>query len=114
MAEIQRQNYQSGGLPKGRNANITVNENGQESVLNNNATTRIGSRNIEALNRGASLGSMAGNGSQQTQNVEIYYSPTQTFTGGNSEDVVSALVNEREAFADFFEESIRKGVLNVG
>ncbi len=114
VAAISQQNFQDGGFPEGRNAQVTVNENGQEAVLNANATARLGKKDINALNNGARPDQLFGNGSQSaSQSIEVYYSPVQTFNGGDSGDIISALENEREAFAGFVTESIQKGVLNV-
>lgn len=114
VATISKQNFQSGGFPTGRNAQITVNENGQESILNANATSRLGRRGIDALNNGANPSQIFGGGQGgSTQNVEVYFSPVQTFNGGSSGDIIGALEDQREEFADFITESIQKGVLNV-
>ena len=114
ISAISQQNFQDGGFPEGRNAQITVNENGQESVMNANATQRLGRRNIDALNNGARPDQLFGNGGGgNSQNIEVYYSPVQTFNGGDSGDIISALENEREAFAEYVNDSIKKGVLSV-
>lgn len=112
--QIRKQNFNRGGFPDGQNANVVLNENGQEAVLNNNAVTRLGRRNINDLNRGANPDQLfGGGGSSSTQNVEVYYSPTQTFNGGSSEDVITALREEREQFGEFLNESIKAGAINV-
>jgi hypothetical protein len=52
VALISKQKFEKGGFPQGRNAMVQVNENGQEAILNANATRAMGADAINAANRG--------------------------------------------------------------
>ena len=110
VATISRQKLARGGLPQGENAQVTMNEHGQEAVLNNNAYERMGRQNIEAINRGANPNSLFGGGGGQTITQEFYFSPTNEFNGSESPDVVEALRNQPEEFVAFIEEAQTKGM----
>ena len=60
VATIQAQQFQQGGFPEGRNALIQVNEDGQEAVLNAQATSNLGEAAINSLNDGATLEDITG------------------------------------------------------
>lgn len=95
-AAIASQAFQTGGLPVGRNANIQVNEAGQEAVLNAGATSRLGAGGVNALN--------AGQNTQITN--EISFSPTLNIGQGNEANILDALREGREEFAEFFQKDI--------
>ncbi len=53
---IESQNFATGGFPQGGFAKVTMNERGQESILNASATQRLGRKTIDEINRGGSVG----------------------------------------------------------
>lgn len=53
---IESQNFATGGFPQGGYAAVTMNERGQESILNASATHRLGRNTINELNRGGRVG----------------------------------------------------------
>lgn len=110
VANISRQNFARGGFPQGQNAQVTMNESGQEAVLDNTAVNNVGRQNIEALNRGANPNSLFGNQGGGTIVNEFYFSPTNEFNGSETPDIVEALRQQPEEFARFVMESQKKGV----
>lgn len=106
IATISTQAFANGGLPVGRNANIMVNERGQEAVLNAQATASLGSGAINRLNNGGSVANTVTN--------EISYSPTITLGQGSREDFIDLLKDDKEDFANFIQEDlINKGFLQI-
>ena len=103
-ATIASQSFRKGGFPKGRNALVQVNEAGQESILNAQATSQLGSGAINRLN--------AGRGLNGTVTNEIVYSPTINVGPENEMDVITALENSQERFAEFMEETKARGFFN--
>jgi hypothetical protein len=103
-ATIASQAFESGGFPVGRNANIKVNEKGQEAVLNAGATARAGSDTINRMN--------AGRGTSTVTN-EISYSPTFTIGQESSQDIFDVLKKDKAAFGNFLqEELVDRGFFN--
>lgn len=103
-ATIASQAFESGGFPVGRNANIKVNEKGQEAVLNAGATARAGSDTINRMNAGRST---------STVTNEISYSPTFTIGQEASQDIFDVLKKDKAAFGSFLqEELIDRGYFN--
>jgi len=92
--------FATGGFPQGRNANIMVNEQGQESVLNAKATSNLGFGGVNALNNGQQI--------NKTSTNEIVFSPTINITGGNmnKDALLGVLRGAKEEFASFFEKDI--------
>lgn len=103
IATIASQAFETGGLPRGRNANILVNERGQESVLNARATGELGVGGVNALNSGQTPTTSVSN--------QISYSPNITVNGGSdAAGIIEALSQDKESFSEFFrDEVIGKG-----
>lgn len=102
VAAMRAQPLQTGGFPRGRNALVQLNEQGQEAVLNAGAVAQLGFGGVNALNSGQPI-------TQQVTN-QISYSPTIQVEGEASASIVEALRRDKEEFAEFFE----KDVLNRG
>ena len=102
-ATIATAKYAAGGLPSGRNAMIQVNEQGQESVLNSRATSRLGVAGVTALNSGAPYPGRTTN--------EISYAPVYHFAGGAAPDILAALENDKNRFASFLTRLQKRGYL---
>ncbi len=100
VAQISQQKFATGGFPRGRNANIMVNENGQESILNARATSNLGYGGVNALNSGQNVSNKSTN--------EITYAPTINITGGNvsTDMVLGALRKDKQGFAEFFNRDV--------
>lgn len=103
-AVIASQAFETGGLPRGKDAIIRVNESGQEAVLNAQATSSLGVSGVNALNNGTPTGTNITN--------EISYSPTFQLGDSPGQDLLSALENNEEEFADFFESLSKRGFLS--
>lgn len=73
VALIKSQKFELGGFPQGRNALVTVNERGQESILNAGATSRF-SDFVVAANNGATRAEIAEliGGSKQPSQINLY------------------------------------------
>jgi len=108
LATVARQKFAKGGFPSGRNALVQVNEQGQESILNANATSRLGVGAINAINNNTSQAGGITN--------HISYAPTLTIGDGSSASslsIMDALEKDKKRFADFFVNNIsKKGYLN--
>ena len=100
--QIRSQQFQEGGFPQGRNALIRVNESGQEAVLNAQAVSRLGREQIEQFNRG---------GDTMTRSANLTYAPNMVVNvnGGNPQDVIAVLEQQRELFARFMRDMKEKG-----
>jgi len=79
VAAIANQKFAKGGLIPAGERSITVNEAGQESVLNARATQRLGREGVDRLNRGE--GGSSG--------ITISYAPT--FHGSTTMEAVGAI-----------------------
>lgn len=79
VAAIANQKFAKGGLIPAGERSITVNEAGQESVLNARATSRLGREGVDRLNRGE--GGSSG--------ITISYAPT--FNGSTTMEAVGAI-----------------------
>jgi hypothetical protein len=102
---VDMQSFATGGFPKGKNAIIQVNENGQEAVLNARATSALGPATINAFNRGDYSGA-----SSKTTSNSITYSPVITFQGGERrEDLISVLSDDKKRFAELISETSQRG-----
>ena len=105
-ATIASQAFKRGGFPMGKNAKITVNEQGQEAVLNARATSALGTDRINRLNAGVNTDNSVTN--------EIHYSPTITVGTDTNKNFIDLLKKDKEAFADFIENDlIGRGFLNL-
>jgi len=103
-AAIASQAFADGGFPVGRNVNALLNEQGQESVLNAQATASLGTGNINRINSGRGGGNIITN--------EISYSPTLEINSDTNQDFISVLSEDKERFGKFFnEEIVDKGFL---
>jgi len=102
-ATIARQAFVHGGFPHGRNANIRVNERGQEAVLNAGAVRDIGVGNINAMNSGQGLNKSIVN--------EITYAPTINVTGDTPKDFLDVLREDKEGFSDLIRDVKDRGFL---
>jgi hypothetical protein len=100
VAKVAGVGFASGGFPTGANAQIQVNERGQEAVLNASATARLGRGTIDALNSGATLGGGA----------SVSYSPAIQINGNASrEDISSALSQDKRAFGAMITDLFQRG-----
>ncbi len=86
LATINAQEFETGGFPQGRNAHVIMNENGQESVLNADATRRLGRDGVDALNNGGNSGSV---------NIDMG-STTIVVQGGSSSQEIKRVVEEND------------------
>lgn len=103
-AAIASQAFADGGFPVGRNVKALLNEQGQESVLNAQATSSLGTGNINRINSGRGGGNIITN--------EISYSPTLEINSDTNQDFLSVLGEDKERFGKFFnEEIVDKGFL---
>lgn len=100
IAKIASQKFETGGFPQGRNANILVNERGQESVLNARATSNLGVGGVNALNSGQQPNTSITN--------QIAYSPVLNISGNGStsDAIIEALSQDKEGFARFLQEEV--------
>ncbi len=105
-AGIASQAFESGGFPQGRNANIRVNESGQEAVLNAGATSRLGVGAINNLNNG-------GSGGNNSVVNEVSYSPTYHIGEGNNTGLMDVLEQDKERFAEFFTDLQKRNYLDA-
>jgi len=109
MNMVDSQKYANGGMPRGANANVTMNEHGQEGVLNASAMARMGSRNLHNLNKGYSSDD---NSENSTSNVyHISYSPTTTYTGSSSSpaDIQNNEAENRRKFSEMLKDTNARG-----
>lgn len=104
VAVISQQKFAKGGFPQGSNANVIMNERGQEAILNASATKRLGRDTINKLNRGGDL-SMPQNSST---NVYVTYSPT--ITASESKDFNSMLQSHSKDITRLVIEQMDRGV----
>lgn len=112
IAKISSQNFATGGFPTGQNANVTMNERGQESILNASATARLGRENINRINRGQDIKNEGGNNQPAPANVT--YNPTINITGMNdSSAILSILDEEREKFGAMISDLTRRGYVTT-
>ena len=112
IGKMKSQNFATGGFPTGANASVTMNERGQESVLNASATARLGRENINRLNRGQDMQNEGGN--TQPSSYNVTYNPTYNLTGlSDSNDILSILEDDKERFGNMISELNRKGYVNV-
>lgn len=95
-AVIASQAFEKGGFPQGRNANIKVNERGQESVLNADATATMGRGMITRLN--------AGRGGDTFAN-RVNYSPVFNISGAG-EGIIEMLKKDKVEFAKLLKNEI--------
>jgi len=94
IANIARQSFATGGFPVGANANIRVNERGQEAILNAQAVNRVGIGGVNSLNNGTP--------SSVTVTNEIVYNPSIAMTQDEETNIVEVLERDKQAFAEFF------------
>ena len=112
ISKMKSQNFATGGLPTGKNANVIMNERGQESILNASATARLGRENIDRLNRGQDIQNQGGN--TTPSEMKVTYNPTINITGtGDSGQILSILDQEREQFGEMISDMWRRGFVNV-
>ena len=112
IAKIGSQNFATGGLPTGQNANVTMNERGQEAILNASATARLGRDNIDKINRGQDFTN--GGGNTQPSEMKITYNPTINITGSSdSASLLSILNDDKEKFGEIISDAYRRGFVNV-
>lgn len=112
VAVINSQQFATGGFPQGANANVTMNERGQESILNASATARLGRRAIEDLNAGRSVDLSTGNkvDTNASSSPTFIYSPSHTFnTSSQDTDIFAALEQDREKFSEFINDTRSRG-----
>ena len=102
-AAIAQQAFKTGGFPVGQNANVRVNEAGQEAILNAGAVNRMGHGTITTMNAGA-----VNPGNASVTN-EISYSPTFKIESDNVENFVSVLEKNKTEFAGFIEDLGKRG-----
>jgi len=112
IGRISSQNFATGGFPTGANANVTMNERGQEAVLNASATARLGRDNINRLNSGQSVDGM-GNSTPAPAVIQVTYSPTVSFTGAEQPDLFNTLENDLERVGELLNDAVRRGYANV-
>jgi hypothetical protein len=112
IGRMSSQNFATGGFPTGANANVTMNERGQEAVLNASATARLGKENINRLNSGQSLDG-SGNSTQAPANIQVTYSPTVSFTGAEQPDLFNTLENDLERVGELVGDAVRRGYASV-
>jgi TP901 family phage tail tape measure protein len=109
---IDSQQFATGGFPAGANANVTMNERGQESILNASATSRLGRRAIEDLNAGRSVDFSTGSkvDTNASSSPTFIYSPSHTFnTSSQDTDIFAALEQDREKFSEFINDTRSRG-----
>jgi len=112
ISKMKSQNFATGGMPTGKNANVIMNERGQESILNASATARLGRENIDRLNRGQDIQNQGGN--TTPSEMKVTYNPTINITGtGDSGQILSILDQEREQFGEMISDMWRRGFVNV-
>lgn len=101
IAKISAQNFATGGFPVGANANVVMNERGQEAILNASATARIGRKAIDSLNSGAAA---IGN------SLSVNYSPVINFSGsGSSADLERVIAADKVTFGKFMKDLQNRG-----
>ena len=100
VASIASQSFAAGGFPTGANAQVTVNENGQEAILNARATASLGRENIDVLNEGGGVG------------TQVSISPSIVIQGNADESVVSAIGDELDNFARKIESVFELGIID--
>jgi hypothetical protein len=104
-AVIASQSFQEGGFPRGQNALVRVNERGQESILNADATARLGFGGVNAMNSGQGISKNVTN--------QITYSPTITVEGEAPGSLLDELDKDRERFGEWLQKDvINRGYLN--
>ena len=111
IGKMSSQNFATGGMPLGANANVTMNERGQEAILNASATARLGRAGVDELNNGGSVGGVSSNGAPKT--VTVTYNPTINFTGETSPDLFATLEDDLERVGDLVGQAVRRGYANV-
>lgn len=112
ISKMGSQNFATGGMPTGQNANVIMNERGQESILNASATARLGRDNINKLNRGQDTQNEGGN--TRPADMKIVYNPTINITGsGNSSDLLSILDEDKERFGNMISDAYKRGFVNT-
>lgn len=106
-ATIASQAFQGGGIIQGQNAFIRANEDGRkESILNAQATSNLGVGGVNALNSGQSI-------TNHTVNT-FQFSPSVTTSGNDESAIMTALMDLKPQFAEFFnEEMVGKGYIKA-
>lgn len=112
IGKISSQNFATGGFPTGANANVTMNERGQESILNASATARLGRENINRLNSGQSIDG-TGNTQPAPSVIQVTYSPSVSFTGAEPPDLFNTLENDLERVGELLQDAVRRGYASV-
>ena len=108
IMKMSSQNFATGGMPTGRNAQVTMNERGQESILNASATARLGQEGVNRLNRGQSLREESS--SSRPVEVNVSYSPSVTYSGSDTpEDIFSRLEGDPERLGELVSQSVKRG-----